>query len=228
MAIGPAAPPGIEMPGSADKTSPRFSDSSAPNRPSITGIILAAGASRRLGRPKQLLEFQGKPLLQHAIDHARASRLDEIVLVLGANRDRIEAAVDSSGLRVVENPDFAAGQSTSLIAGINTVDAHADGVLFLLGDQPGVTPEIIDDELDSFDGDPSAIVMTSWRGKPSHPVLFGRGYFDALRGLTGDTGARPIIAEARDRVRLVPTDRPIPRDVDTEDDYRQLLADDLE
>jgi len=205
-----------------------FGASSAQSRPRVTGIILAAGASRRLGRPKQLLEFRGKPLLQHAIDHARASRLDQIVLVLGANRDRIAEAVDSADLRIVDNPDFAAGQSTSLIAGVNAIDTDVDGVLFLLGDQPGVTSEIIDAGLDVFDGDPSAIVMTSWQGKPSHPVLLGRGYFDELRGLTGDTGARPIIAEARDRVRLVPTDRPIPRDVDTEDDYRQLLADDLE
>jgi len=127
----------------------------------------------------------------------------------------------------VEPPDFAAGQSTSLIAGVNAVDADVAGVLFLLGDQPGVTSQTIDAELAAFDGDPAAIVMTSWRGKPSHPVLLGRGYFGALRGLTGDTGARPIIAGARDRVRLVDSDRPVPRDVDTEDDYRWLLADDL-
>jgi len=245
MATGPALPD-VEMPSSGGKTAPGFQGGSAPitwkrtspdldendipseaDRPSVTGIILAAGASRRLGRPKQLLEFQGKPLLQHAIDNARASRLDQIVLVLGANRDRVEEAVDSAGLRIVENPDFAAGQSTSLIAGVNAVDADVAGVLFLLGDQPGVTSQTIDAELAAFDGDPAAIVMTSWRGKPSHPVLLGRGYFGALRGLTGDTGARPIIAGARDRVRLVDSDRPVPRDVDTEDDYRWLLADDL-
>ncbi len=242
-------PPDFEMSGSLDEISPTANNVIAPKiegrklrdpadasvdagseapRPKVAGVILAAGASRRLGRPKQLLEFRGKPLVQHAIDHARASKLDQIVLVLGSSRDRIGAAVDGSGLRIVENPNFTAGQSTSLIAGLNAIDADVDGVLFLLGDQPGVTPEIIDAELAGFDGDPSAIVMTSWRGKPSHPVLIGRGHFEALRGLTGDAGARPIVAGARDRVRLVPADHPVPRDVDTEDDYKQLLADDIE
>lgn len=196
---------------------------SSKRRPKVAGIILAAGASRRLGRPKQLLDFRGKPLLQHAIDHARASRLAEVILVLGASHDRIEPAIDASGLRIVVNPEFAEGQSTSLIAGLDAVDANVDGVLFLLGDQPGVTREIIDTELEAFDGDPTTIVMTAWQGTPSHPVLFGRAYFDTLRALSGDTGARRIIADARDRVRHVVSDRPVPGDVDTEEDYRRLI-----
>ena len=190
----------------------------------VAGIILAAGESRRLGRPKQLLDFRGKPLLQHAIDNVRASGLGEILLVLGANRDRIEPALDSTGVRLIVNPDFAKGQSTSLIAAVDALGSDIDGALFLLGDQPGITPHIIDAALNAFDGDPGTIVMTDWQGVPSHPVLIGRAYFDQVPTLTGDTGAKPILSNHRDRILLVPAGRPAPQDVDTEDDYQQLLA----
>lgn len=190
----------------------------------IAGIILAAGESRRMGRPKQLLAFQGKPLLQHVLDHARASRLDEVILVLGSRSELIAPAIERQGTRMIVNPHFAQGQSTSLVAAIEALADDVDGALFLLGDQPGVTTDIIDAVLDGFDGDPRSIVMTDWQGQSGHPVLLGRGYFDQIRSsLTGDIGARPIIAENRDRIRLVPVAHPTPPDVDTEDDYARLL-----
>lgn len=197
-----------------------------PLPPRVVGIILAAGTSSRLGRPKQLLDYRGKPLLQHVIDNARASRLDEVVLVLGANWERIETAVDCSDVHLVVNPNFSQGQSTSLIAGVNALHPGVDGVLFLLGDQPGVTAKIIDAELGAFDGNPRMIVMTDWQGTPTHPVLFGRGYFAEFHTLTGDTGAKPIIQRSREHIHLVAIDRPAPRDVDTEADYQHLLASD--
>jgi molybdenum cofactor cytidylyltransferase len=193
------------------------------SKSAVSGVILAAGASRRLGRPKQLLPLNGRPLLDHVIQHAISSTLGEIIVVLGAERGRIRVLMDLSKVHVVENQRFAEGQSTSVVVALDYLDPGATGVLFLLGDQPGVSAEVISAVVDAFDEDPQTIVMPSWRGIPSNPVLFGRAYFDELRKLTGDEGARAIAMRARDRVHLVPIDQPVPQDVDTEDDYLRLV-----
>jgi molybdenum cofactor cytidylyltransferase len=193
------------------------------SKSSVSGVILAAGASRRLGRPKQLLAYHGRPLLDHVVRNALSSSLGEIIVVLGAERGRIRVLLDLSKVHVVENVHFAEGQSTSVVAALDFVDPDAAGVLLLLGDQPGVTADVISAVVEAFDGDPQAIVMPSWQGTPSNPVLFGRSYFKELRQLTGDEGARAIVMRNRNRVRLVPIDRPAPQDVDTEADYERLI-----
>ena len=194
-------------------------------KPAVSGVILAAGGSSRLGRPKQLLEFKGRPLLDHIVQNALSSNLGEIIVVLGAERGRIRVLMDLSKVHVVENDRFADGQSTSVVVGLNNVDSHAAGVLFLLGDQPGVTADVIGTIVAAFDGDPQTIVMPTWQGTPANPVLFGRSYFPQLRKLTGDEGGRSIVAQAGDRVHLVPMDLPVPQDVDTEADYQRLVSD---
>src|SRR6478735_338900 len=105
----------------------------------ISIVILAAGTSTRLGRPKQLLDLGGEPLLRHTLRNALASRVGEVVLVLGNQADSISEAVGNLGQRTVINPDFAAGQSTSLRAGIESVSAESDAAIVMLGDQPMVT-----------------------------------------------------------------------------------------
>ncbi len=194
------------------------------SKPAVSGVILAAGGSRRLGRPKQLVAFKGKPLLDHVVQNALSSTLGEIIVVLGAERGRIRVLMDLSKVHVVENDRFAEGQSTSVAVGLNYVDPGATGVLFLLGDQPGVSADVIGALVAAFDGDPETIVMPSWQGTPANPVLFGRSYFPELRQLSGDEGGRSIVAAARDHVRLVPIDLPVPQDVDTEADYERLVS----
>jgi molybdenum cofactor cytidylyltransferase len=194
------------------------------SKSAVSGVILAAGTSSRLGRPKQLLAFQGRPLLDHVVQNAISSTLGEIVVVLGAERGRIRVLMDLSKVHVVENDRFAEGQSTSVVVALDNIDPFATGVLFLLGDQPGVAAKVISAVVGAFDGDPQTIVMPSWRGTPANPVLFGRGYFPDLRKLTGDEGARSLVKEAGARVCLVPIDQPVPQDVDTEDDYQRLIG----
>lgn len=189
----------------------------------VSGVILAAGGSSRLGRPKQLLAFKGRPLLDHVVQNALSSNLGEIIVVLGAERGRVRVLMDLSKVHVVENEQFAKGQSTSVVVALDNVNRGAAGVLVLLGDQPGVTADVINAVVAAFDGDPHTIVMPSWRGTPANPVLFGRAYFPELRQLTGDEGARDLVKQAGDRVCLVPIDQPVPQDVDTEDDYQRLI-----
>lgn len=189
----------------------------------VDGIILAAGASRRLGRPKQLLELDGRRILDIVLHHAKLSRLRNIYLVLGSNADRISAAVSDHGQRTVVNHDFAAGQSTSLLAGMLCLPQDTAAALVLLGDQPQVTPTIIDRLIVASETDAASIIMPSYGGTPGNPVLFRRAVFPALLAITGDRGARDVINARRDSVTTVPfpTMSP-PLDVDTEDDYATL------
>lgn len=191
----------------------------------ISGVVLAAGRSSRLGRPKQLLPLGGRPLLDHVLANAAASALDEVVLVLGHEAAAIAAAVGAWGQRVVLNADYAAGQSTSLRAGLGATDPRAEAALFLLGDQPGVGPAIIDALIDAYRAGGGSIVLPRYGGRVGNPVLFGRALFPELARLTGDEGARGVVrARAGEVVEVAVGAGPPPGDVDTEEDYTALLA----
>jgi len=191
----------------------------------ISGVILAAGRSSRLGRPKQLLPLGGQPLLAHVLRHAAASALDEVVLVLGHEAAAIAAAVGDWGQRLVVNPDHAAGQSTSLRAGLAALDPAAAAVLFLLGDQPQVDSTVIDRLIAAHSARGGRIMVPRYGGQPGTPVLFARDLFPELARVTGDEGARSIVrAHQNDVLHVDIGDGPLPRDVDTEADYAALLA----
>lgn len=191
----------------------------------ISGVILAAGSSSRLGRPKQLLPLAGRPLLAYTVANAVASSLDDVILVLGHRAEEIAAAVGEQGQRTIINPDYASGQSTSVLAGLAALPDSANAVLFLLGDQPSVTPAVIDILLDAYRADPAPIMVPVYGGKRGNPVLFDRALFPELRQVSGDEGARIIVRAHAGEVRPVPVPGAAPpQDVDTEADYARLLA----
>lgn len=190
----------------------------------VRGVILAAGMGRRMGAIKQLLLLDGKPLLQHVIDAGRAARLDHLLLVVGYAHARILENIDSRGLDVVVNHDFAAGQSTSVRAGLcNGPDA--DGIMFLLGDQPLIGSALIDALVQRFRQERPMAVMPTHRGQPGNPVILGRELQREAVALTGDTGARSLLRIHADRVlALEVDDASLLRDADTMHDFRALLA----
>jgi molybdenum cofactor cytidylyltransferase len=189
----------------------------------ISGVILAAGQSKRLGRPKQLLDLNGEPVLRHTVRNASESELDQVVLVLGHEAAAIADAVGEWGQSLVVNPDYAQGQSTSLKLGLSAVDPTAEAVLFLLGDQPQVRSELINHLLRSFREGKGRIVMPSYRGTPSNPVLFAREFFPELAAIQGDEGARSLIKAHRAEIAFLNVDVDPPLDIDTEEDYERLL-----
>lgn len=191
----------------------------------IAGVVLAAGASSRLGRPKQLLSFRGRPLLEHTLAFVAELGLDEVVVVLGGSAEAILERIVLHGARPVINPDYAAGQSTSLKAGLAAVEERADAVIFLLGDQPLLPPEVVPALIERYQAGDAAIVVPSYGGTRGNPVLFDRLVFPLLHGLEGDQGARPILRARADLVREAPVDAAAPpADIDTWEDYRAILA----
>lgn len=190
----------------------------------VSGVILAAGRSTRLGRPKQLLELEGRPLVRIVAERALASRLTDVAIVTGAHAEAVEAAVADLPVRVVRNPAFAEGQSTSVRAGLAQVPLDADAVLFLLGDQPEVSSAAIDAVIGAFAERGMAIVQAMYGGRPAHPVLFAWDLFGELAQVTGDEGGRAVVQRHRERVaRVTVSDGPPPGDVDTDEDWAALL-----
>lgn len=192
--------------------------------PRISGVILAAGASSRMGATKQQLPFRGQTILESVVDSALASSLYQVVVVLGHQADVLEPLLAGRQVVLSYNPHYLQGQSSSLKAGLKTLPAEADGVLFLLGDQPLVTAELIDLILVAYQTSRSPIVLPVFKGRRGNPVLFSRETFGRLASLEADCGARPLFEEYAERIHKLPVSDPaILFDIDTEEDYQRLL-----
>jgi len=201
----------------------------------LSGVVLAAGASARMGRPKQLLPVGDRCLLQRVLDAALASRLDEVIVVLGHGADEIRAALDPAAFdpdaggrtRLVVNSEHAAGQSTSLRCGLRAADERARAAAVLLGDQPGVGAELIDRVAAAFLAGAAPLarpVYSDAGGAPGHPVLLARRIWPELEQLTGDRGARELMAARPDWLLEVAVAGQPPADVDTWEDYRRAVS----
>lgn len=191
----------------------------------ISGIVLAGGTSSRLGQPKQLLELDGRPVLQHVVDTAAspASALGEVVIVLGHVAGDVASALSlPPGSRTVVNPDYATGQASSMRTGLAAASLDSEGAVVLLGDQPGMPAAHIAAVVRAFEGGAGPIVQACFRGAPSHPVLFARRVWPELMAVTGDKGAREVIKAHPEWVVRVDLDAEIPPDLDTMEDYRRL------
>lgn len=176
-----------------------------------------------MGRPKQLLDWQGRPLVRAAAETALAARLEPLVVVVGGARAEVEAALAELPLRIVFNPEYAAGQSTSLRAGIAALDAHAEAVVVLLGDQPFVTTAIVERLVAEWLSTKAPIVAPIYAGQRGNPVLFARAVFPELLDIRGDQGARSVLAADPSRIHPVAFDDPRPlTDIDTLEDYERL------
>lgn len=187
------------------------------------GVVLAAGGSQRLGRPKQLLTWRGEPLVRHAARAALDAGVDPVLVVTGAAREGVETALAGLPVGFVHNPAWELGQSTSLQAGIRALPARTGAAVFLLSDQPQVPPALIRSLIETHRGTLAKIVAPEVDGQRANPVLFDRSTFADLLAVQGDTGGRAVFA--RHRVTRIPWyDDSLLLDVDTEEDYQKLLG----
>ena len=195
-------------------------------RPFVSGLVLAAGASSRLGQPKQLLPFGTTTMLGKVIAEARAATaLDEVIVVLGGAAAEVRRQVDLAGATVVENPEFTTGCSSSYRTGLGAINPRAEAVAILLGDQPGVDYTVIDTVVDAWRRTRDPIMLAAYRTREGHPLVFARALFDQLEVLQGDKAAWKIVDARRAEILTVAVDRPHPRDVNTWEEYEQLLVD---
>ena len=191
----------------------------------ISGLILGAGASQRLGPPKQLLPFRGTTMLGWVLDQAQqAASLNEIVVVLGRAADEIRARIDFGTARVVENPVFAEGCSSSYRAGIGALDRRSEAIMIILGDQPGITPETIDTLAEEWRAEEVPIALCSYRGRRGHPMIFAKAMFEQLKGLHGDKAAWKLVDANSDVVQEVHFDLPFPANINTAEDFERLAS----
>jgi molybdenum cofactor cytidylyltransferase len=162
-------------------------------RARVGGLVLAAGAARRFGSPKQLAMLDGRPLLEHALAAmAAATGVQEVVVVLGSHAEQILAKVQLHGARVQICADWQEGQAASLRTGVAALSELADAVVITLGDQPAIDPRAID-LLVSARNDRVLAARAGYRGRPGHPVLLEQPLFDAVAQLQGDEGARRLL-----------------------------------
>jgi len=184
----------------------------------ITGLVLAAGGSRRLGRPKQLLPYGDTTLLGHVVATARACAFDQLVVAIGGAADEVRAAVDLRGAQVVVNEAYGDGCSSSIAAALAVVEG--DVLVLMLGDQPGVTAETVGALL-AGRGD-AALAVCRYADGRGHPIAFAQDVFGELANLHGDKGVWKLLD--RGPVTEVPIAGRIPLDVDTEADYAAVLS----
>ncbi|WP_422733359.1 nucleotidyltransferase family protein [Micromonospora sp. WMMD558] len=188
----------------------------------VVGLVLAAGAGRRIGGPKALLRLRGTPLAERAVQVARDGGCAPVVVVLGAAADRVRAAADLTAATVVVNPAWESGLASSLRAGLAALaDTDAAAALVLLVDTPGIGPEAV--RRVAAHGDERALACATYGGRRSHPMLLGRAHWAGIAaGAAGDVGARRYLRAAGTAVMEVPCDGVAdPTDVDTADDARR-------
>jgi molybdenum cofactor cytidylyltransferase len=188
----------------------------------VTGLVLAAGGSKRLGQPKQLLPFGDGTLLDHVLSTARHRRSHRASDRRGRRGPDVRERVDLQGFEVVDNPAFGAGCSSSIAAALAAVDQRADALVLMLGDQPGVTVAAVQALISGRGGaDLAACLYDDGRG---HPFAFSRAVFGDLMQLHGDKGVWKLMDRAGDAVADVPVQGAIPLDIDTWEEYEAVLA----
>ncbi len=189
-----------------------------------TALVLAAGSSRRMGTPKQLLVVRGKPLLELVVGQVCDSGVDDVLVVLGAAFDEIQSGVNLGRARVLVNPAHASGMASSLKAGLASLDAGVERVVVILGDQPDVDAKLLNELLDLQESSGLPAAALDFNGLLHPPVVVKRDLWEDLMSLEGDVGCRAVIRSRPEQVAslAVTADLTHPVDIDTPSDYERV------
>lgn len=191
--------------------------------PNVAALVLAAGSSRRLGQPKQLLPFRGATLLDATISTVRGFGLAQTLVTIGGAAPEVQDRVDLSAVQAVESVHHTDGCSSSIVAALEVIDPEVDGFLLFLGDQPDVSRTAVDALL-AIAATGVEIAVVDYTDGTGHPFWFARSVFGPLADLHGDKAVWKLLESGRFDTAHVQIDTPVPLDVDTWDDYEALLA----
>ncbi len=191
----------------------------------IHAIILAAGESKRMGKLKPLLKFDGRTFLEQIISVLKDSEVDGITAVLGAEAETVKESIDLSGIDVVINEDYQKGQLSSLIAGIKSVPEETDAIVVCLADSPFINIKTINNIIRSFKEKNVPIIVPVCSGKRGHPVLFSKSLFKEIIEAPEDQGAKYVVHSNKERVFELDTfDKGILIGINTPEDYRAYFG----
>jgi len=192
----------------------------------IVAIVLSAGESRRMGRPKALLPIGGVTFLEQIVSAVKSSRVGEIIVVLGHNAEAIRSKIGDLPARFVINPDYARGQLSSLHVAIHALDAEkVDGILVHLVDQPFLDSALVNRMIEKFYESKKAIVVPAYKGRRGHPVLFSKRLFQELLDAPLDQGAKAVVqAHPEETLEIETDDERVALDIDTPEEYRRHIG----
>jgi molybdenum cofactor cytidylyltransferase len=188
--------------------------------PKIGAVVLAAGASSRMGSNKLLTELGGQPMVRGVVDVVVGSKASPVIVVTGNKAGTVREVLAGCPVAFVNNPDFSTGLSSSLKLGLKALPEGCDGAVIVLGDMPVIRPALIDKLIGAFaPAEGRAICVATHGGKRGNPVLFGRRFFEEIESIEGDVGARGLIGAYPELVCEVATDSDAPLiDIDTPED----------
>ena len=187
--------------------------------------MLAAGMSRRMGTPKQLLRIGGETILARTLKNVRSSAVSDIVLVLGHAAENVEKEILTEGVKIVRNPEYREGMGTSLRAGVAALDASTNAALVVLADQPFVRPETLNKLIACHAESLPQIVIPMYRGFRGNPVLLDSSVFAEISALSGDVGCRAIFGSHTENIcKLEVGDVGILLDIDSQEEYQKLAG----
>jgi molybdenum cofactor cytidylyltransferase len=191
----------------------------------ISALLLAAGMGERMGGIKQLLTIGEQRMIEVALDNLLNSRCDEIIVVLGFAAAEIRPLVKGKeGVKVVINPKFEEGISTSIHQGLRAVDPRTTGIIIALADQPFIPPEVINTLIEGFQAGIKGIVLPVYQGKRGHPVILNRKKYEGeLLDLQGDVGGKEIVRNhPEDVLEVAVASKGVVMDIDAPEDYKDI------
>ena len=190
----------------------------------ISAIILAAGESKRMGKPKQLMPLGQGTILEQTIDNLLNSKMNEVIVVVGNRAEEMTNLIAGRPITIAVNPAYRHGMSTSIVTGLGLISDKTQAVMLTLADQPFVDSRTINRLVEEFSNHNKGIALPVYQGRRGHPVIFAIKYKEELLRLKGDVGGRQIIKEHPDDILEVAVDsESINIDIDSISDYQSLL-----
>ena len=191
----------------------------------IWAIILAAGESKRMGKPKLLLPFGEKTIIETVVNNAAQSEADGVLVVLGSSAEKIAEKIKNSPAKISVNPNFRRGMLSSIQWGFESLPEDTRAVLIMLGDQPLIPSSVINKLIDAYKQTEKSVLLPVYSKRRGHPILIDMKYGDEVKQLNPDTGLRALVHNHAEDILEVEVDAPgVLRDIDTVEDYNQILS----